>query len=97
MAHKITTVSADPAFQKFNNWFLEKLAEFESAGDTASITQFNNAQTAKTEANTAANASIVEQEDGSVIQTNNVIVPEFEVVYNQWIAQYNVQFTNEEV
>ena len=97
MATKTTITSTDPAFKKFNTWFTDKIAEFESNGDTASVTQFNNAQTAKNDAMVAAGATFLENEDGSYIQTNNVTVPEFDVVYNQWIAQYNVRHTDEEV
>ena len=97
MATKTTITSTDPAFKKFNTWFADKLAEFESNGDTASVTQFNNAQTAKNNAMEAAGATSLENEDGSIVQTNNVIVAEFQVIYNQWVAQYNVQHTYEEV
>jgi hypothetical protein len=97
MATKTTMTSTDPAFKKFNTWFADKIAEFEANGNTASIEQFNNAYNAKSTSNTAAGATFLENEDGSIIQTNNVIVPEFNVVYDQWVSQYNVQFTSEEV
>jgi hypothetical protein len=97
MATKITMSSSDSEFKSFTSWYTEKLAQFELNGDLAAAEQFNNAYNAKTNANAAAGAILVENEDGSITQTNNVIVPEFEVVYNQWIAQYNVQFAYEEV
>jgi hypothetical protein len=97
MATKTTTTSTNPAFKKFVIWFEDKIAEFEANGDTASVTQFNNARTLKNYAMTAAGATLLENEDGSIVQTNNVKVNEFQVVYDQWVSQYNVQFTNEEV
>ena len=97
MATKTTTTSTNPAFKKFVIWFEDKIAEFEANGDTASVTQFNNAQNLKNYAMTAASGTVTEQPDGSFIVVNNQIVPEFQVVYDQWVSQYNVQFTNEEV
>jgi hypothetical protein len=97
MATKMTMTSADPAFTPFGVWFKNKVTQFESNGDTASVEQFNNAQAAKVNANIAADASVIEQADGSVIMTNNVQVAEFDVIFNQWVTQYNVQFASEEV
>ena len=97
MATKITMSSSDSEFKSFMSWYTEKLAQFELNGDSAAIEQFNNAYDAKTNANAAAGAILVENEDGSITQTNNVIVPEFQVLYDQWVAQCNIQFAYEEV
>jgi hypothetical protein len=97
MATKTSITSTDPTFKKFYIWFSDKIAEFQSNGDTASITQFNNAQTAKANAMAAAGSTFAENQDGSIIHTNNVIVPEFQVIYDQWVNQYNVQHVDEQV
>ena len=93
----MTMTSTDPAFIPFGIWFKNKVTQFELNGDTASVQQFNNAQQAKVDANTAAGASVIEDGENSVIMTNNAYVAEFDVVYDQWISQYNVQFTFEEI
>jgi hypothetical protein len=104
MAVKITFTSEHPEFKPFGDWADEKIAQLEQSGNSAEAQKIKDAIAAKAAANThvALHSSDIEVE-GSVtkeasVQTEQTKqVPEFDVYFEQWQSQYNVQITSEEV
>lgn len=97
MAVKVTMVSSDPSMKPFEEWFNDKINQFELAGDLASVDKFHAAQTAKNEAVKAQNGTAQVLEDGSVLLSHSVYVPEFDEIFSQWLAEYKVVLVDEEV
>ncbi len=97
MSKKVTTSSTDPAYISFEAWFLQKIEEFTAANNEATADTWLSAMRAKTAAEEAANAVVTIVDANTSIITQEVIVEEFDAVFNQWVSQFNVQFAVEEL
>ena len=97
MAKKVTTSSTNTAYISFDAWFIQKIEEFTAAGNEATADTWLTAMRAKTAAEEAANAVVTIVDANTSIMSQEVIVEEFDAVFNQWVAQFDVQFTVEEV
>jgi hypothetical protein len=93
MSVKITTTSP----VSFDAWFTQKIEEFMNTSQEEKADTWLAAMRAKTAAEEAANATITVVDDRTVILSDNIQVPEFDTVFNQWVAEHNVQFAFEEV
>lgn len=96
MAFKYLATSLHPAFIPFGQWAESKIAEHELNGRTAEANAIKHALALKFAAN--SKDGVVENSDGSMTRpTETVRVPEFDAIYDLWVAEFNVQHTVEEV
>jgi hypothetical protein len=101
MATKITSVSAHPNFKPFEDWVLDKMASFRDNGDDELANSWENTlNTIQSLVDAAAADGFSRQ----IVDAKIVILsqpapttPEFEAMFNQWKAEYSVQFVDEEV
>ena len=97
MGIKLTTTSSHPDFKPFDMWLKEKIAELKAANDFASADAMTNAVLAKTQAEEAAEVTIQYVDANTVIVSNPIVLPAFDAVMDQWIAQYSITINGEEV
>lgn len=94
---KITMSSTDPNYRTFDEWFDQKINDFIAGGNEATADAWIAAMRAKTAAEEASDSTVTKVDANSVIISKPVVVDEFDAVFNQWVAQYNIQFAYEEV
>ena len=97
MAIKVTTSSADSGYIPFDVWFTNRVEEFMANGDETNADAWLAAMRAKTAAEEAAGATVTKIDENTAILSEEVVVEQFDNVFNQWVNQFNVQFTAEEV
>ena len=93
MSIKITTTST----VSFDSWFTQKIEAFITGGQEAQADSWLAAMRAKTAAEEAAGIVITIVDANTTILSANVVVLEFNTIFEQWIAESNAQFVYEEV
>jgi len=97
MSLKITMTSSDSNYRSFEEWFDQKTTEFVAAGNDTTAEAWISAMRAKSAAEEAADATVTKIDANSVVLNKQVVVEAFDAIFTQWVAQYNVQFTYEEI
>jgi len=97
MQKKITMSSADANYVPFDTWFTARIEEFLARGDEENADAWLAAMKAKTEAEQAIGATTSVIDDNTVTMSHEVVVEAFDNVFNQWVNQFDVQFTFEEI
>jgi len=96
MPFKHSQTSTHPAFVPFGVWIEEKVAEAQAANNTAEVDKIRAALQAK-QASVADIVLISGDESTSTVDKEMPIVAEFDHYYDQWVAEFNVTTSVEEV
>jgi hypothetical protein len=96
MPYRHTVTSSHPAFVTFPVWINEKLAEAQAINNTAEVDKINAALQAK-EASVADITTISNDINSIVVDKEVPAVPAFNHYFDQWLAEFNVQLTVEEI